>query len=188
MAVLATGTPKSVTEVGIREGAKSGEEEALAGLRPWNFVVNILAGTADFAGDGSAEMVLTDVRDIARFVWRALSLEKWEPVMGMRGDVTTFRDIIAKFEKVPGRKYLVKENAIERLNEEASADPSKTFYNQGRVAIANGWAMVGDDLNRAFPEVKPTTVDDFIEKWWSGVELGEPSWVQNKAFDVKDFE
>ncbi|KAF2213142.1 hypothetical protein CERZMDRAFT_96812 [Cercospora zeae-maydis SCOH1-5] len=52
MSTLATGTPKDVTEVGIREGRQSGEEEALAGLRPWNFVINIRAGTADFAGDG----------------------------------------------------------------------------------------------------------------------------------------
>ncbi len=34
MSIMATGTPKPMTVVGEREGLKSGEEEALAGLRP----------------------------------------------------------------------------------------------------------------------------------------------------------
>lgn len=187
MSILATGTPKSVTEVGLREGCRTGEEEALAGLRPWNFVINVKAGTADFAGDGKAEMVLTDMRDIARFVWEALSLEKWAPVMGMRGDVTTFRATVAKLETVSGRKFLVRENSIEALEQEAREDPSKTFYNQARVAAAKGWAMVGDDLNRAFPHVETMSVDDFIDKWWVGVKLDEPSWIENKSFAVEDF-
>ena len=38
MSALATGTPKPLTEVGVREGRKDGEDEALGGLRPWNFV------------------------------------------------------------------------------------------------------------------------------------------------------
>lgn len=47
--------------------------------------------------------------------------------------------------------------------------------------------MFGDDLNRSFPEVKPTTVDEFIEKWWNGVGLGEPFWVEDKVFGAKNF-
>lgn len=46
-----TGTPKPLSEIGRMEGCKTGEEEALAGLRPWNFVVNMKAGTADYPGE-----------------------------------------------------------------------------------------------------------------------------------------
>ncbi|GIZ37041.1 hypothetical protein CKM354_000050400 [Cercospora kikuchii] len=188
MSVLATGTPKDMTEVGIREGCTSGEEEALAGLRPWNFVINVRAGTADFAGDGSAGIVLTDMRDVARFVWEALSTErKWEPVMGMRGDVTSFKEIVKKLERMSGRKFLVRENAIEVLERETRNDPSKAFYNQARVAMARGWALAGNELNRAYPQVKPVSVNEFIERWWAGVELGEPSWAQDQAFGVEEF-
>ncbi|KAM3423369.1 hypothetical protein BST61_g804 [Cercospora zeina] len=187
MSVLATGTPKDVTEIGIREGRRTGEEEALAGLRPWNFVINIRAGTADLAGDGSAEMVLMDTRDVAKFVWEALSAEKWEPVMGMRGDVTSFRELVEKLERVTWRKFLVRENAIDVLEQEARENQSRAFYNQARTAIAKGWALVGDDLNKAYPQVKPASVDEFIEKWWAGVELGQPSWAVDQAFDVEDF-
>ena len=90
MSILATGTTKSVTEVGRSEGAETGQEEALAGLRPWNFVINMKAGTADLPGDGAAPIVWTDMRDISTFVYRSLSLEHWPRVMGMRGDVKSF--------------------------------------------------------------------------------------------------
>ena len=187
MSLIATGTPKPPTEVGKREGAKTGEEEALSGLRPWNFVVNIRAGTADFAGDGSAPMVWTDMRDIANFVWNALDMEKWPADLGMRGDVKSYTEIVAMFEEVQGCRWLTKENSYEDLLEEAK-DPNKTFYNQGRVALAKGWGMVGDELNQAFPGVKPITCKEFIDKWWKGEKFGQPEWTEGKAFGQRDFE
>lgn len=186
MSVLATGTPKPPTEIGKREGLKTGEEEALAGLRPWNFVLNVKAGTADFAGDGTGPMVLTDMRDVAQFVWHALSLEKWSPDTGMRGDIKSFRELVQILERVQGRKFLTRDNSFEKLEEEAKG-PSKQFYNQARMALEKGWGMVGDDLNRAFPDTKPTTCEEFIEKWWGGVELGEPAWEEMKSFGEADF-
>lgn len=186
MSVLATGTPKPPTEVGEREGVKTGEEEALAGLRPWNFILNLKAGTADFAGDGSGPTVLTDMRDVAQFVWRALSLEKWSPETSMRGDVKSFRELVQILEKVQGRKFLTQDNSFEKLEEEAK-DPSKQFYNQARLALEKGWGMVGDDLNRAFPDVKPVTCEEFIEKWWGGVQLGDAAWEDMKSFGENDF-
>ncbi|KAK4545243.1 hypothetical protein LTR36_003423 [Oleoguttula mirabilis] len=103
MSLLATGTPKTVTTVGQREGARSGEEEALAGLRPWNFVINMKVGTADLPGDGSAEVTWTDMRDVASFVFCALDLEAWPEELGVRGDVKSFRDIVGVVEKVQKR-------------------------------------------------------------------------------------
>ena len=188
MSVLATGTPKPVTDVGLREGRESGEEEALAGLRPWNFVLNMKAGTADLVNEGRGQMVVTDTRDVARFVWKALELERWPEDMAMRGDVVSFRELVGLLEKVQGRTFLIKENDLDGLLDEAAKDPSKAFYNQTRVAIEKGWAMVGDDLNRAFPDVKPVTARQYIEKWWSGVELGDPAWVENKTFGQKNMD
>ena len=72
MELLGTGTPK-------------GEEKAFAGLRGWNFVVNVRAGTADLPGDSSVEMVYTRARDVAKFVAAVVRLEKWEEEMGMVG-------------------------------------------------------------------------------------------------------
>lgn len=186
MSVLATGTPKPVTEEGRREGRQSGEEEALAGLRPWNYVVNVRAGTADLPGDGTAPMVLTDMRDVAKFVWRALSLPSWPENLGMRGDVKSWREIVAILEKVQGRKFLIQETRLEEL-EEGAKQPQLRFYNQTRIAIAKAWGMVSDELNHASPDVKPITTEEFVEKWWSGVDLPAPAWTENKAFGASDF-
>ena len=42
--------------------------------------------------------------------------------------------------------------------------------------------MVGNELNETFPDITPTTCEEFVEKWWSGVELGEPSWADDASF------
>lgn len=181
MSILATGTPKPLTDVGKREGKKTGEEEALAGLRPWNYVVNMKAGTADYPGDGTAPLCWTDMRDISTFVFRALDLDKWPETLGMRGDVKSFKEVVEICEKVQDRKWLTKNNNLDDLRAKTT-DPGKTFYNQGRLGMANGLMMVGDRLNRLFPNIKPVTCEEFVEKWWSGVKLGEPSWTEDVSF------
>ena len=175
MSILATGTPKPMTDVGKRDGCETGEEEALAGLRPWNFVVNMRGGTVDFPGDGKAPMVLTDMRDVATFVYHALSLPSWPQDLGMRGDVKSFAELVAIAERVQGRTWLKKSTPVAEL-EQRPSDPGALFYNQTRLQFSNGWGMVGDELNKAFPEVKPVDAETFVEKWWSGVQLGEPAW------------
>lgn len=176
MSILATGTPKGMTKVGEMEGCKTGEEEALAGLRPWNYVINMLAGTVDYPEDGTAPFVLTDMRDVATFVYHALSLSSpWPQDLGMRGDVKSFAELVAIAERVQGRTWLKHSTPMAEL-EKTPSDPGAAFYNQTRLVLANGWGMVGDELNTAFPDFKPVDADTFVEKWWSGVELGKPSW------------
>jgi hypothetical protein len=182
MSILATGTPKSVTAVGVAEGAESGEQEALAGLRPWNFVVNMRAGTADLPGDGKVKTVFTDTRDVARFVEKALELESWPEELGMRGDLMDWREVIEVLEKVQGRKFLVRENSVEDMEKVAREDEGKRFYNQVRVALVRGEGAVGDELNEAFPNVKPTSVEEFTRKWWDGMQLGESRWEDDQSF------
>lgn len=179
MSLLATGTPKPVTDVGRREGAKSGEEEALAGVRPWNFIINMTAGTADLPGDGSALVTWTDMRDIAYFVLYALDLETWPENLGMRGDVQSFRDIVKIAESVQKRRFLIREDSVEVMKQK-TGDPGKRLYNQVRVAIMEGWGeQVPRNLNEAFPNVKTVTCEEFV-KWWSGVDLPAPSWGEDE--------
>ncbi|RMY34505.1 hypothetical protein D0866_05213 [Hortaea werneckii] len=152
MSILATGTSKGITEVGRREGAETGEEEALAGLRPWNFVLNLRAGTADLPGDGSAKVVWTEMREVLEIV-----------------------------QRVQSRKFLVRENSIEEM-EDLAQEEGKRFYNQVRVALVKGYCDVPDDLNRMFPEIQPIDCESFVKKWWSGVRLPEAAWEKDQAF------
>lgn len=181
MSLLATGTPKPPTEVGKREGAETGEEEALAGLRPWNFVLNMKAGTADLPGDGTAPVAWTDMRDVAVFVYEALSLPSWPENLNLRGSLQSFRQILAIVEKVQDRRFLVRENPLEDLRAMAK-DPEKTFYNQVRAALAEGYGDVSDNLNQRYPDIKPVSCEEFVEKWWGGVELGESKWEEDQSF------
>lgn len=177
MNLLGTGTPKPASEDTFSAlDAKTGEEEALAGLRPWNFVINMVAGTADLPGDGTAQVVFTEMRDVARFVVAALNLEAWPEEFGMRGDVLSFRDVVRIVEEVQGRKLLVKENGVRDMAQVGD------FYNQCRVKIVQGWGMVGSDCNDLFSDIKPTTVQEFVGKWWGGVEMGEAAWVGDVTF------
>lgn len=159
-------------------GTPRGEEAALAGLSRWDFVVNIRAGTADVPGDGEARVTFTESRDVAKFVAASLDLDEWEEVCGMEGETLTFNEVVILAEKVTKRKFLVKYNTVDQLKEMADADPSARFYNQVRVMIAEGRAEVKPVLNGLCPEVRPWRLEDWLEKWWGGVELGEPAWVE----------
>jgi hypothetical protein len=182
MGFLGTGTPKGVSADGEREGAQSGEEEALGGLRAWDFVVNVRNGTADFPGDGTGAVTFTDTRDVARFVEGALGMEVWEEEMGMRGDLMDWRTLVGVLERVQGRGFLVRENEVREMERVAREVEGKRFYNQVRIALVNGDGVVGDELNRAFPEVRPVGVEEFLRKWWEGVELGEARWEADRSF------
>ncbi|QIW96198.1 hypothetical protein AMS68_001716 [Peltaster fructicola] len=184
LSLLATGTPKPVTIIGREDGVESGEEEALAGLRPWNFVLNMKGGTADLVRDGSAKMTLTDTRDIARFVLASLDLPEWPEKLGMSGCVSSYKEIVAYVEKVQGRKFLIRENSIAELQALADSNPQARFYNQVRIAIDDGWALVNPDLNKAFPHIKPVTMEEFVDKWWMDVKLPAASWSEDKTFTV----
>lgn len=182
MGFLGTGTPKGVTEVGRWEGAGSGEEEALGGLRAWDFVVNVRAGTADLPGDGRREVGFTDTRDVARFVEKALGMEVWPEELGMRGVLMDWRALVGVLERVQGREFLVRENGVEEMERVAREFERKRFYNQVRIALVNGEGVVGDELNRAFPDIKPVGVEEFVKKWWEGVQLGEARWEEDQSF------
>ena len=163
MNYLGTGTPKEGTEV-------------LSGLRPWNFVINTKAGTADLPGDGNTKLTFTRLQDVGTFVAAALDLDKWEEQMGMVGDTMSYNEVVGAIEKVTKRKMLVKENSEDELKKLIEEVEGARFYNQVRLSIAQGKVQVEPTLNRLAPDVKPWTVEKFLETYWGGVELGEAAW------------
>lgn len=167
---LATATPKE-------------ETVALAGLRPWNFVANTKSGTADLPGDGSAKLAITEINDICRYVVASVDLDHWDEFSGIASELLSFNEIIAILEDVTKRKFLRKENSQEEMTE-AATNPSRRFYEQVRLAIARGEFDLKPTLNSKFPDIHPITVREFAKKWWSGVDLPEPSWDEDKIFSL----
>ena len=163
MNYLATGTPKEGTE-------------ALSGLRPWNFVINTKAGTADLPGDGNTKLTFTRLQDVGKFVAAALDLDKWEEEMGMVGETMSYNEVVSAIEKVTKRKMLVQENSEEELKKLIEDVEGARFYNQVRLSIVRGTMEVKPTLNKLAPNIKPWTVEKFLETYWGGVELGEAAW------------
>ncbi|CAF9911788.1 hypothetical protein IMSHALPRED_010575 [Imshaugia aleurites] len=148
MDTLGTGTPK-------------GETEALGGLRPWTFIINMKAETADLPGDWNSKLTLTRTQDIGKLVAAALDPDRWEEEMGMN---------------VTKKKMLVKENTEEDVKKMIQEVEGARFYNQVRLSIAQGEGVVESTLNKKAPHIKPWIVEEYLERYWSGVELGEAAW------------
>ncbi|KAF2104236.1 NAD-P-binding protein [Rhizodiscina lignyota] len=157
-------------------------DEALAGLRPWNFVINMTAGTADLPGDGTTKVTYTEINDICRFVVASLDLEKWPAESMMSGDDASYIDVVKMIEKVRGgEKMLVRTNTIEDMEKMAEV-PQKRFYNQARICIAKGGFEMKPTLNQLCPEVRPVSIEDFLRKWWVNKPIENPTWGEDKSF------
>lgn len=84
------------------------------------------------------------------------------------------REMDVVVEQVQGRLFQMKNNSIQEM-EAAVEDPSERFYNQNRIAFANGWGVVDANLNKAFPDIKPVTAEEFVDQYWTGVQFSEPA-------------
>lgn len=170
MNILASGTPKV------------DETEALAGLRPWNYVINMKAGTADLPGNGTVPITWTEIHDVCHFVVASLDLDKWPEESMMVGQNASFREVLDVAEEVRGgQKFLTKTNTIEEL-EKMAENPATRFYDQTRVIAAIGGFALKPTLNELCPEVKPKSLRDVLTKWWGDVQIEDPSWGENKTF------
>ena len=96
--------------------------------------------------------------------------------------------MVSAVEKVTRRKMLVKENTEEELTKliGATEGVEAKFYIQVKLSIAQGKFRVEPTLNKVVPDVKPWTVEEFLERYWSGVELGEAAWVEDFMVATED--
>lgn len=113
----------------------------------------------------------------------ALDLERWEEELGMVGSTMSYNEVVGAIEKVTKRKMLVKHNTEEELEEMIREDERARLYNQVRLSIAQGEAPpVEPTLNKLAPDVKPWSVEKYLERYWGGVELGEAAWAKGNIF------
>ncbi|KAG9589565.1 hypothetical protein KCU77_g4895, partial [Aureobasidium melanogenum] len=132
---------------------------------------------------GDDKIVFTEMNDVARFVIASLESEVWPEISRMRGDVKIYREAMTVAEEVQQRKFLVREDSVSTMQKQIEEVPETKFYNQVRFALTDGWGLVSDELNKAFPNIKSTSLEEFGMKWWKGVELEKASWGgDNKTF------
>lgn len=141
--------------------------------------------SAGIPGDGDAPVTLTYTFDVARFVVAALGLESWPANHELRvvGDEVTFNELVAVAEEVKGVKFEVAYDSVEDLTASritelpghaASYDKFPKERLQWFLAIFELWMATGrarvpreGSLNEMFPDIKPLTVREMMERYWA---------------------
>jgi hypothetical protein len=130
-------------------------------------------GEANIVGTGDEPFCLTRGDDVGRFVAAALDLNKWDERSGMIGSRTTWNELIKLGEKVRGRKFIVKRSTVDEALSKCDPNPKNRMTNlmyEIFIAMCQGELDYEATLNKKFPEIQPTTIDEFINKWWGGKE------------------
>ncbi|GJC82993.1 oxidoreductase swnN [Colletotrichum liriopes] len=140
---------------------------------------------AAIPGDGDAPISFTYTFDVARFVVAALDLASWPASHELRvvGDELTFNEFVKLAEEARGVEFDVVYDDIETLKSskvselpghKASYDKFPKERLQWFLAIFELWMAQGlgrvergeGSLNELFPEIKPLTARDMLEKYW----------------------
>jgi hypothetical protein len=135
--------------------------------------VDFNKGEASFVGTGDDPVCLTLAEDVGRFVAAALDLDKWDERSGMVGSRTAWNELIKLGEKVRGKKFVVNRITVDEAIKKHDDNPESVFANflqEVYIAVCKGEFDFEATLNQKLPEVVPTTIEEFVNKWWGGKE------------------
>lgn len=138
---------------------------------------------AGIPGDGNTPVTLTYTFDVARFVAAALDLEAWPRELRVVGDEVTFNELVAMAEEAKSVKFDVAYDDVEKLKASqitelpghaVSYDKFPKERLQWFLAIFEMWMATGQGrvsregtLNDMFPEIKPLTAREMMERYWA---------------------
>ncbi|KAM0271396.1 hypothetical protein ACHAQH_009118 [Verticillium albo-atrum] len=164
-------------------GYLSGEDDAVQGLHRMGpladgsgaFLVGLKNGIAELPvkEDGTwPQISWTSARDVGRFVAASLDLPKWEEEMTMAGETITMGELLASAESVAGKKIAV--TKLEKKDLEERLEKSEDFMERlwlefylAYIRDEEGEVVLPPTLNRLCPQVKPSTVRQYMEEHWS---------------------
>jgi uncharacterized protein YbjT (DUF2867 family) len=128
---------------------------------------------ANIVGTGDEPFCVTRAEDVGKFVAAALDLDKWDERSGIVGSRTTWNELIKLGEQVRGKKFNVKRSTIYQTLSECDPKPANrivNFMREAFVAMCQGEFDIEATLNQKFPNIVPTTVEEFLTIWWAGKE------------------
>lgn len=76
-------------------------------LPPLAFAIDVENKVAGIPGTGDDIVAVTYTFDVARFVVKLLSMDKWEPTTYLYGDRLTLNELLALAEEARGEKFTV---------------------------------------------------------------------------------
>ncbi|KAI5793171.1 hypothetical protein EDC01DRAFT_88042 [Geopyxis carbonaria] len=119
----------------------------------------------------------TAAKDVGKFVAKALGMEKWPAQLRCYGERMRLLDVIEIAEKVKGKKFSATEVTWDHLHDQLfEAEDGKKWDQVMQIdslmATHRGeFDFTDPDLNKAFPEVKPVTLEDWLTDAWKGVDF-----------------
>ncbi|KAL8376054.1 hypothetical protein RB595_007255 [Gaeumannomyces hyphopodioides] len=148
----------------------------------WSFWIDMANNAAALPGSGNVPAHFTHTTDVARFAAASLDLPKWEPETDVYGDRLTWNEFLRLAEDAKGTKFNVAYDNVERLKAgQITQLPAHVpLYNvipkegmDAMGAIFGLWFEQGlfelksaKFLNDQFPEIKPMTVKEMLDKAW----------------------
>ncbi|KAK4074703.1 uncharacterized protein Triagg1_4852 [Trichoderma aggressivum f. europaeum] len=146
-----------------------------------SFIFDIANKAAVIPGTGNDLVSFTYTRDVASFVVKALDLPKWEKEMFCYSDKVTLNQFLGLVEEATGSKFNVTYDSVEKLDKgEVTELPSNAaeyehfpkhilqayFSKFGQYIVAGLFDTPAEkSLNKVFPEVKTTTVEEVLGVW-----------------------
>ncbi|KAK5788568.1 hypothetical protein VI817_009526 [Penicillium citrinum] len=161
-------------------------------LQPYSFGVDISSRKAAIPGDGNDVICMTYTYDMAQYIIKALDLDEWPEFSIVVGDQVTYNQILGMAEEILGEKFDVTYDSIEQIEKGNVTNPqmpSDLGYSEEELTeltalvsrlVVNGVFELPEEnrLNELFPEVKPITMKDFLEKF---VQMGLISGFQHSS-------
>ncbi|CAF1446444.1 unnamed protein product [Adineta ricciae] len=125
---------------------------------------------ASITGSGDEPFCLTRADDVGKFVAAALELDKWNENSGIVGSRTTWNEIIKLGEKIRGTKFHVQYTCADeaaRLIDTMTDNVLEKLIQQVYLGIVRGEFDFEATLNNICPEIKPTTIEQFLMESWA---------------------
>ncbi|KAJ5895265.1 hypothetical protein N7495_006956 [Penicillium taxi] len=157
-----------------------GMPHAETNLQPFSFGIDIASRTAAIPGDGNDMMCMTYTYDMARYVVKALDLDQWPEFSVIVGDEVTYNDILHMAEEIIGTKFQVTYDSREQIEsgdvtvppvaedvEYSTEELKETTALVSRLTVNGVFQLPRENrLNSLFPELRPVTMREFLEKSW----------------------
>ncbi|KAF2865011.1 hypothetical protein BDV95DRAFT_588020 [Massariosphaeria phaeospora] len=153
-------------------------------MKPFKYVLDFDNHRAALPGDGETPVTFLHSADLAKYVAAMLKQDSWPETSAFVADRMSWKEMVRVAEWVTGNNWNVTYDSIETLhNGEATLfdqpEGSYTEYpkeelrklvSEFGLMVVNGIVDVSGvgTRNAEFPEIRPVTVEEIIERAWGG--------------------
>ena len=171
--VRASGIEYTLFTNGVLMEYFASPQRASASLPPEIIGVDFNKSEANITGTGDEPFCVTLAEDVGRFVAAALELDRWEERSMMIGSRVTWNELVRLGEKIRGKSFRVQRTTVEEAKKKLNPHPENLFTNfleEFYISVCYGEFDYTGTLNEKCPQIRPTTIEEFLKKWWGGKE------------------